>query len=141
MPWSKNLGYSSGKERKTHNTLALGAIIIWLLNGLYHRQQHNFKALGREACQHLPINYDKYDEDLDHEHKDFIPLMYDVGLYFLCNIVDDQSGTYRILYHKTFSKQALVSAFKLSTIQIREIISAEDHPCQRHNANPDHTSN
>jgi hypothetical protein len=137
----KNLGYSSGKERKTHNTLALGAIIIWLLNGLYHRQQRDFEALGREACQHVPINYDEYDEDLDHEHEDFIPLMYDAGLYFVCDIVDDRSGTYRIPYHKTFSEQSLVSAFKLSTIQIREIISAGDHSRQRPNANPTRTSN
>ena len=137
----KNLLYSSSKDRRAHNTLALGAIMVWLLNGLYHRQRDDFEALAREACQHVPIDYADYDNDLDDEDEDFAPLMYNAGLYFVSDIVNDRSGTYRIPFHKTFSEEAFVAAFKLSTIRIREIISAGDHPRQCPNANMERTSN
>ncbi|KAH0832860.1 hypothetical protein J3R83DRAFT_11787 [Lanmaoa asiatica] len=137
----KNLCYSSSKKRKSHNALALGGIVIWLLNSLYHRQQHDFEPLAREACQHVPINYKDYDSDVDHEEECFTPLMYDAGLYFICDIVDDHSGTYQIPYHKSFSEQALISAFKLSTDQMRQIVGVGDHPRRRPNGNLQRMSN
>lgn len=91
----------------------------------------------------MPIDYNECnkDEDCDDNNSGFIPLMYDTGLYFVCDIVVDRSRRYWIPYHKSFSEKALASAFKLSMEQIQEILSAGDLLYKCHNANLEHTIN
>ncbi|KAG8221814.1 hypothetical protein J3R82DRAFT_2152, partial [Butyriboletus roseoflavus] len=116
----KNLLQSSIRDRRTECSIALGSITIWLLNGLYHRPNRYFNELAKQACQLVPIDYDNYDEDDAEDEEGCAPLMFDAGLYFICDITRDRSGTYRIPYHKSFTEQAIVSAFHLSLREIRE---------------------
>lgn len=136
----KNLLQSSLRDRKTECSIALGAITIWLINGLYHRPDVRFNELAKEACQLVPLDYDNYDEDIN-EEEDCAPLMYDAGLYFVCDIATDQKGTYRIPYHKTFSEEALVAAFRLSLREIREAMGITEITHIRIKANVERSNN
>lgn len=130
----KNLLQSSSRDRKTECSLALGAITIWLVNGLYHRPELHFMELSQQACQLVPLDYDNHDEDID-EEEDCAPLMFNAGLYFICDIARDHSGTYCIPYHKSFTEEAIVSAFHLSLRKIRDImgITQITHICIQSN--------
>lgn len=136
----KNLLQSSARDRRTECSIALGAISIWLINGLYHRPDSRFNELAQQACQLVPLDYDNYDEDLD-EEEDCAPLMYEAGLYFICDIAIDRSGTYRIPYHKTFSEEAIVAAFRLSLREIREVLGITQITHIRIKANVERSNN
>lgn len=136
----KNFSISPSVYRQTDCVLALGGIMIWLLNGLYHCPQDSFQSLAEEACQHIPIDYYTYDEALN-EGENTVPLMFDAGLYFVCDIVIDASGIYCIPFHKQFSNEAILSAFRIDLQNLRQIIEVPTLNLARRGTNPERTSN
>ncbi|KIM49967.1 hypothetical protein SCLCIDRAFT_1116525, partial [Scleroderma citrinum Foug A] len=119
----KSLCNSSAEGRGTECSLALGGIVVWLLNGLHRRPQDHFQSLAEEVCQRIPVNYEDYDPEFDHDDAEATePLMYSAGVYFVCDVVPDTgSPAYRIPYHKQASEDALVRAFKMSHQEIARI--------------------
>ncbi|KAI5981594.1 hypothetical protein EDD15DRAFT_2379232 [Pisolithus albus] len=111
----KNLYHSKVRDRRSDCAIGLGAIIIWILNGLYHSPDNHFLTLVKEVCQHVPANYDDFDADLDMDDPDaVVPLMFNAGLYFFCDIVTDDSKIYWLPFHKAISDRAIMEAFNLS---------------------------
>lgn len=133
-----NLYTSDVRNRKTDCALALASIMIWLLNGLYRRPEDNYLTLAQEICQHVPIDYDAFDPD---EEEDIIPLMYDAGLYFVCDIVVDDSGTYRLPFHKAISDKAIQDAFKIPLDEVRRIMTSTSNYIPRQIGHNQRTSN
>ena len=119
----KSLCNSSAEGRGTECSLALGGIVVWLLNGLHRRPQDHFQSLAEEVCQRIPVNYEDYDPEFDHDDAEATePLMYSAGVYFVCDVVPDTgSPAYRIPYHKQASEDALMRAFKMSHQEIARI--------------------
>lgn len=115
--------------------------MIWILNGLYHRPEPRFQKLAEEACQQVPLDYEDYDEDLDDSDNDSMPLMYDAGLYFVCDIVVDHSGTYRLPFHKTFTEEAIIAAFRITIREIKEVMGVGDLHLSRPKAHLERTAN
>ena len=137
-----NLYHSNVRDRKSDCTIGLGAMAIWMLNGLYRRPDDRYTKLAEEACQHVPVDYDEYDPEEDQDNPDlFIPLMYDAGLYFVCDIVTDASSTFRLPYHKAISEAAIMAAFKMSLDEVRNIIGIADHQLSRTVRNAERTNN
>ncbi|KIK73234.1 hypothetical protein PAXRUDRAFT_29267, partial [Paxillus rubicundulus Ve08.2h10] len=136
----KNLSQVQLQERRSKCTLVLGGITMWLLDGLFHCPQAQCLKLVSEACQEVPKDYEWYDEDAADE-EDRTPLMYDAGLYFICDIVVDQSRMYRLPYHKSFSNEAITSAFRVSMREIREAMLVPLVGKARPVINPEQNSN
>ena len=138
----KNLYHSNVRDRKSDCALALGALAIWIINGLYHRPEDQFLKLAKDACQHIPTDYDDYVDGLETEDPDVImPLMYEAGLYFVCDIVTDDSGTFRLPFHKAISDDAFKNAFQLSIEDVRQVMGVANHNLSRRVINPDRTNN
>ena len=137
-----NLHHSKVRDWKSDCAIGLGALAIWLLNGLYHRPEPRFIKLAQEACQHVPVNYDEFDPEQDADDPDAVmPLMYNAGLYFLCDIVVDRSHTYRLPYHKAISDQAVMQGFSMSLEEVRRIIGVANLDMPRHRQNTERTNN
>ncbi|KAI6041176.1 hypothetical protein EDC04DRAFT_2893391 [Pisolithus marmoratus] len=105
----------SSKDRISDNCLALGAMAIWILNGAHRTPNHHALGLAKEACAKILL-----DEDDDPDDPDAIttPLMYEAGVYFICDIEQDtRSHCYRIPWAKTFDEQLLAQAYEHGTIQ------------------------
>ena len=138
----KNLYHSKARDLKSDCALGLGALAIWIINGLYRRPDDRFLKLAEEACQHIPTDYEDYVDGLETEDPDAImPLMYEAGLYFICDIVTDNSGTLRLPFHKAISDQAFQNAFHLSIHEVRHIMGVAHHNLSRRSINPDRTHN
>lgn len=138
----KNLYNSSIRNLKSDCALGLGAISIWILNGLYRRPDDRFIKLAEEACQHIPTDYEDYEDGIEIDDPDAImPLMYEAGLYFVCDIVQDKSDTLRLPFHKAISDQAFQNAFRLPITEVRQIMGTSNHNLPRTLANIERTAN
>ena len=103
------------KDRAWDSSLALGALMIWILNGAYRAPWGNFRALAQEASQHL-LDDPEFDAEDDPDAPTH-PLMYEGGVYFLCDIECDQaSRSFRIAYGKEFSADAIIRVYKMGSL-------------------------
>lgn len=85
------------------------------------------------------------DEDDDLEDPDTItmPLMYEAGVYFICDVVaDNVTHGYRIPWAKQFSPQLIAQAYDQGTInQVRHLLGAGELNTGRRPINIERTSN
>ena len=112
----KNIYNSNIRDSQSDCSLGLGTIIIWILNGLHCCPDDHYPTLAEGVCQHFHQDYDHFDPK---DNEGIIPLMFDAGLYFISDIVIDNSGTYCLPFHKAISDKALQDAFKLSMHEVR----------------------
>ncbi|KAG6370137.1 hypothetical protein JVT61DRAFT_12439 [Boletus reticuloceps] len=133
----RNLAASTARNRQSDSVVGLAGLVIWILNGLYRRPDPRFNSLAAEACQHIPVDYDQQDPDIE----DLRPLMYDAGLYFVCDIVADSTLTLRLPFHKAMSDDAIRRAFGRDLLEIRSMIGVAIPDVQRRTGVPDRTAN
>ena len=137
---TENIHSTNPKDRESENSLALGAIIIWILNGAYRTPLYSTMGLAKEACPEILLN----DND-DPEDEDAVttPLMYEAGLYFICDIVaDGRSNSYRIPWAKVFSPQFIANAYEKGTLNdVRHMLGGGQVQIGRRAVNPERTAN
>ncbi|KAI6009140.1 hypothetical protein EDC04DRAFT_2610733 [Pisolithus marmoratus] len=105
----------SSKDHISDNCLALGAMAIWILNGAHRTPNHHALGLAKEACAKILLDED---DDPNDPNAVTTPLMYEAGVYFICDIEQDtRSHCYRIPWAKTFDEQLLAQAYEHGTIQ------------------------
>jgi len=94
--------------------LALGGILIWLLNATFYRPAEDFgaKDLSQLCCQQqLNIGNDGEDED-----DNLIPAMWERGIYFLCDVVTTNATGYRLPVLQTFPTEMLTRIYNCQTL-------------------------
>lgn len=97
------------------SSLALGGIMIWILNGAYCAPWDNFRALAQQASQELLD--DPEGDDEDDPDAPTHPLMYDAGVYFICDIeCDTATNSFCIAYGKEFMEEAICRVYKMGTL-------------------------
>lgn len=81
----KSLRNSRSKARICKESLTLGALLIYMLNALSRRQEEDeeWRSLLKKSCWHVL--------DEDDEEDDGHPILYDQGLYFLSDLIDDSA--------------------------------------------------
>lgn len=73
---------------------------------------------------------------MDEENEPSVtPVMYSAGLYFVCDIIINQCGIYRIPFHKSFSENTMLRAYCTNLTEIRSIMGIGDLqvPCRCRN--------
>lgn len=122
--------------------------MIWILNGAHRTPADKFINLAQEACALVHTEGEPDDPDgSDDSDAIAAPLMYDAGVYFLCDIVQDvASKCYRIPWGKTFNPTYITIAYEQGTLHdIRHLLGAGEvrtGPRQRQpNTGTERTSN
>ncbi|KAH0826436.1 hypothetical protein J3R83DRAFT_5418 [Lanmaoa asiatica] len=82
----QNINNTPAKDRCSDNSLALGAMAIWIINGAHRTPFYRMLGLVKEACPEVLLNDDEDPSDPD---AITTPLMYDAGVYFVCDVVLD----------------------------------------------------
>ncbi|KAG9308264.1 hypothetical protein JVU11DRAFT_12151 [Chiua virens] len=123
----QNIHSTAAKDRSSENNLALGAMAIWIINGAHRTPVYRMLGLAKEACPEILLNGDEDPEDPDALTT---PLMYDAGVYFLCDIISDaRTHSYRIPFSKTFTQQFITQAYEVGTInELQHLLDAGEIP-------------
>jgi hypothetical protein len=136
----ENLHATTIQDRISENSLALGAMVIWILNGAHRTPMHHTLGLAKQACAEVLL-----DENDDPEDADAVttPLMYEAGLYFICDIVADNiTQGFRIPWAKEFSLEKILKAYDQGTMnQLRRLLGAGELQTGRRPINTERTSN
>jgi hypothetical protein len=115
------LAEADAKARALEPTLVLGAVSIYIRNACFTRPAEGFgweSLLESCACQTL--------EDPDDEDSPIVPLLYDSGTYFLCDIVMN-AGRYKFLrlpIQRKFEPESVASVYHRKSVD--EIKAAFD---------------
>ena len=109
-----NLSDAPSKERSSESSLALGAMMIWILNGAHRTPAYRLLSLAEQACPQILT-----EDVIDPEDPDAVtaPLMYEAGIYFICDLVaDSRTHFYRMPYSKEFDSQSILQAYEKGTM-------------------------
>lgn len=121
----KNIHDTPAKHRGSENALALAAMVVWILNGAHRTPYYRTLGLAKEACPEVLLDED---DDPDDEDSVTIPLMYEGGTYFICDIVcDRRTKSYRIPHGKQFTPQFIIQAYEIGTMnELRHMLGVGD---------------
>lgn len=94
---------------------------IWILNGVHRTPDYHLRSLAKQAC---PEVLEDPDSDPEDPNSNTQPLMYDSGMYFLCDVVwDTSTHVYRIPYSKTYESRTIPQAYEKGTMnELRHMI-------------------
>lgn len=84
------------------------------MNGVYRTPDYRLFPLAEQACPWVLV-----DNDVDAQDPDAItkPLMYEAGVYFICDVtLDSRTNVYRIPFSKTFDELLLARAYEKGTV-------------------------
>lgn len=129
------------KDCAWDSSLALSALMIWIMNGAYRAPWENFHTLAEEASQHL-LDNPEFDAE-DNPDAPTHPLMYKGGVYFLCDIERDQaSRSFCIIYRKEFTTNAITHVYKMGSLaEIRHHLGIVQMERGRRKTNASRTRN
>ena len=97
------------RKRFLERTLILAGMAIWILNGLHGNPDDLLHDLCRQASPRVlrDPNADPFDLEVPTQ-----PLMYDAGIYFLCDVVwDTDQEVYHIPDPKRYKLDTLTHLF------------------------------
>lgn len=110
----KNLQNANRAARLQHESLKLGALVIYQINALIYRpaegQAENI--LLEASCQHVPV--DSMNGPSTH------PIMYRRGAYFLSDVVDDD-GAYRLPNGRPIDASILLTLYRRDFMEDVEV--------------------
>jgi hypothetical protein len=117
----RNLAEADAKACALEPMLVLGAVSIYICNACFTRPAEGFGWESLlESCAHQTL------EDSDDKDSPIIPLLYDSGTYFLCNIVMN-TGHYKFLclpIQRKFEPEFVASVYHRKSVN--EIKAAFD---------------
>lgn len=114
--------------------------MVWILNGAHRTPVYRLLGLAKQACPHV---LDEEDVDPDDPDMVTIPLMYEAGTYFVCDVVSDtRTNVYRIPHSKAFDQQLILQAYEKGTMnELRHILGVGDVETGQRQRHTDRTSN
>lgn len=130
------------RARAMEATLALGAICVYMLNACFTRPAEGFgwESLIETACQQVLEDSDDEDEDAP-----TIPILYDSGTYFICDIVFNPHSTrgfFRLPLQRTFDKKSMTRIYQAHSMsEIKSSFSWIMVPFSRSRPNAERTNN
>ena len=119
------------------NVLALGAIALWMLNGNIYRPAEDFgaKELSELCTQGV-------EERLDDEDVQLKPMLWNRGLYFICDVVTEDPSAYRIPVQRRFPEELLEKVYqRLSLEEIRSELGVSVAVVKRNIGNAERSHN
>ncbi|KAG0693109.1 hypothetical protein DFH29DRAFT_1007643 [Suillus ampliporus] len=126
------------------STLALGAVCIYMLNACFTRPAEGFgwESLIETSCQQV---LEDPDNNMDDEDTPTMPILYDSGTYFICNIVLNSSLHQKFLQlpvQRTFDPESMAHIYqKESMANIKSSFSWSTAPPSMCCPNPGRTNN
>lgn len=110
----KNLQNANRAARLQHESLKLGALVIYQINALIYRpaEGHAENILLEASCQHVPM--DSMNGPRTH------PIMYGRGAYFLSDVVDDD-GAYRLPNGRPIDASILLALYRRDFMEDVEV--------------------
>jgi hypothetical protein len=134
----KNLQKASGRVRSLDANLALGAVCLYMANACFHRPAECFgwENLIERCCQHV---LEDPSDDEDDEDAPTVPVLYDNGAYFICDIVLNSNPTFlRLPVQCTFDAESLTRIYhKTSMDDIHSSFTWSAAPLSRCLPNPE----
>lgn len=138
----KSLQKADGRVRSMDANLALGAVCIYMANACFHRPAEGFgwENLIENCCQRVLENPA---DDEDDEDAPTVPVLYDNGAYFMCDIVVNSDPTFlRLPVQRTFDAESLVRIFHQTSMdEIRSSFAWSAVTLSGRLPNPERTKN
>jgi hypothetical protein len=138
----KNLQNADGRVRSMISTLALGPICLYIANACFHRPAEGFgwEHLIERCCQQV---LEDPADDTDDEDAPTVPVLYDNGAYFICDIVLNSDPTFlRLPVQRSFDSESLIRIYhKASMDNIRSSFNWSAASLSRRLPNPERTHN
>jgi hypothetical protein len=137
-----NLAKADGRIRSMDSIMALGAICIYMSNASFTRPAEGFgwEDLIEISCQQV---LEDPDDDADDEDAPTVPILYDRGTYFICDIVLNRNPAFfRMPVQRTFDADSMARIYhKTSVDDIRASFTWSTAPLSKRLPNPDRTQN
>jgi hypothetical protein len=125
-----------------NSNLALVAVCLYMANACFHRPAEGFgwERLIERCCQQV---LEDPADDEDDEDAPTVPVLYDNGAYFICDIVLNRDPTFlRLPVQRTFDAESLIRIYhKTSMDDIRSSFAWSTVPLSRRIPNPERTQN
>ena len=135
-----NIHKNNPSDYASENSLALGALSIWIMNSVYRTPNTRFLHLAKEASPQILLHED--DDPFD-EDAETIPLMDEAGVYFFCDVVvDHRMKCLRIAWAKSFSPRLIAEAYEQGTLNdVRRLLGCSQVETGQRTVNPQRTAN
>jgi len=138
----KNLQNVDGRVCSMISTLVLGLICLYIANACFHHPTKGFgwEHLIKRYCQQVLEDPADNEDDAD---APTIPVLYDNGTYFICDIVLNSDPTFlRLPVQHSFDSESLIHIYyKLSMDNIRSSFNWGAALLSRCLPNPEQTHN